>query len=110
MDAEIYENRIKWLKRDLYHSELEITRLNKEREVSKQEISDLKSKLSTLVRKIKHLHQGNFSRRKAPAGIESSINSYIILILLSIPAGALRLEKFPDVVYGPPVFKGNPGE
>src|SRR4051795_10563567 len=56
-DKQVYEDRIKWLKRDLYHSELEITRLYKEREVSEQEISGLKSKLSALMRKIKHLEK-----------------------------------------------------
>ena len=56
-DKQVYEDRIKWLKRDLYHSELEITRLYKEREISEHEISGLKSKLSALVRKAKHLEK-----------------------------------------------------
>ena len=30
-DKQVYEDRIKWLKHDLYHSELEVARLYKER-------------------------------------------------------------------------------
>ena len=52
-EKKVYEDRIKWLKHELYRSELEIARLYKEREISEQEISGLKSKLS-FVRKIKH--------------------------------------------------------
>jgi hypothetical protein len=57
MNTTVYEDRIKRLKRDLYHSELEIARLYKEREISEQEISGLKSQLSALVRKTKHLEK-----------------------------------------------------
>ena len=55
MDAQIYEDRIKRLKRDLYHSELEIARLYKEREISEQEISGLKFQVSSLVKRIRQL-------------------------------------------------------
>ena len=57
MNNQIYENRIKCLKYDLYHSELEIARLYKEREISEQEILALKSQLSILVIKIRHLEE-----------------------------------------------------
>ena len=56
-NKQVYEDRIKWLKRNLYCSELEIARLYKEREVSKQEILGLKSQLASSGKKIKYLEK-----------------------------------------------------
>src|ERR1043165_4412763 len=56
-EKKVYEDRIKWLKHELYRSELEIARLYKEREISEQEISDLKSQLSVLVKKVSRLEK-----------------------------------------------------
>jgi hypothetical protein len=47
-ENEVYESRIQFLKRDLYHSELEISRLYKIKEISEQEIYDLKSQITAL--------------------------------------------------------------
>ena len=56
-NKQVYEDRIKWLKRNLYYSELEIARLYKEREVSEQEILGLKSQLASSGKKIKYLEK-----------------------------------------------------
>ena len=67
MDAQVYEDRIKWLKRGLYHSELEIARLYsiyKEREILEQEISGLKFQVSSFVKKIRQLELVAEAREK----------------------------------------------
>ncbi|GBC08378.1 hypothetical protein RclHR1_08070012 [Rhizophagus clarus] len=64
MDAQVYEDWIKWLKRDLYHSKLEIARLYKEREISEQEISGLKFQVSSLVKRIRQLELTAEAREK----------------------------------------------
>jgi hypothetical protein len=56
-ENEVYESRIQFLKRDLYHSELEISRLYNTKEISEREISDLKSQIIALEIKIHNLEK-----------------------------------------------------
>src|SRR5687767_12400639 len=77
MNELVYEKRIKALKRDLYNSNLEITRLYKEREISEQEIALLKTQIKELQTRLQKLTRVTETRENYINHIETQAEEQI---------------------------------